>query len=822
MRTLLIAFPGFLLCGTTLAAPSLDASFGNITLAFTVNRGQSPSSIRFTAQGGGCGMAFSPAGTTFLLSRETAASVAKRAAKKSVMFEDDPTRDQPEYESFALELAFVGANENPEIQGEDRLPWNNNYFIGNDPDRWRTDVPNYKKIRFREVYDGVDLVYYGNRKRVKYDFVVKPGEDPEKILLKYDFGEAGGALAVNEKGELVVKTPVGELIEEKPYCYQKINGKEAAVEVRYEVVEGGIYRFRVGEYDKSAELVIDPELVYSTYLGGIYREQATGVAIDKEGCVYVVGSTDGDFPITSGALNSTPTTMFLAKINPAGTSLVYSTYFGRNDLNGTIAGIAVDNEGNAYVAGSGVGSEFPTTSGAYDTQVAGYTDCYVTKINTQGNGLIYSTYIGGSSSDFIHGITIDSAGNAFVCGYTNSSDFPTTSGTYREKITTSGIYEAFITKLNRDGTGLQYSSYLGQTGLEDISIAIDTAGNAFVAGVSGHSAYGSYPVTPDSYSTPGGKTDIFITKMNDAGSGVFYSCLFGGGKNDYVTGIAVDSSGNAYISGYTESADYPTTPGAFQETYRGDGDRYNGFLTKLNSEGSALVFSTYVHGDSDKPSTIVMDLSVNQAGESFVTGNSDAFPVTTDAYQKLDRGAFLALFSSKGDSLIYSTCFGGSRSESGEALAIRENGDVVIAGFTDSLDFPVTAGAVDDTLTYFDLIAIHPDAFIAKFHFEGGFTAVGSFKKPSEFSITGVYPNPFNPSTTIMFSLPEPGGVTFSVYSVSGQKVYESKLNFYERGQKQIRFEGKDSFGHALSSGVYMVRFEFGKNSDARKMMLIK
>ena len=218
--------------------------FDSIPLAFTLNEGQADHSIRFTAQGSGCGMGFSPTGTTFLLTRETAASVAKRAAKKSVVLADDPARDTPEYESFALKLAFVGANENPEIQGEDRLSWNNNYFIGNDSSKWRTDVPNYRKIRLTEVYKGIDLVYYGNRKRVKYDFVVKPGEDPNTILLQYEFGDTGGSLSVNEKGELIVKTPLGELIEEKPYCYQKIGGKEISVEVQYEVVEGGIYRFR--------------------------------------------------------------------------------------------------------------------------------------------------------------------------------------------------------------------------------------------------------------------------------------------------------------------------------------------------------------------------------------------------------------------------------------------------------------------------------------------------------------------------------------------------------------------------------------------------
>ncbi len=420
----------------------------SIPLAFTLNEGQTHSSITFTAQGSGCGMAFSPSGTTFLLSRETPASIAKRAAKKSVVFEDDPTRDQPEYESFALKLAFVGANENSRIQGEDRLSWNNNYFIGNDASKWRTDVPNYKKIRLTEVYDGIDLVYYGNQKRVKYDFVVKPGEDPERIVLKYDFGDSGGSLAANGNGELVVKTPVGELVEKKPYCYQKIDGKEVEVQVGYEVVSGGMYRFQVGAYDGKYDLVIDPELVFSTYLGGKEEDAATGVAIDDAGCVYVAGSKSDspDFPITPGALNSTVTKMFISKISSDGKSLVYSTFFGSNDYElPTIAGIEVDGEGNAYVAGSGVGSTFPTTSGAYDTQVNEYIDCYVTKINPQGNGLIYSTFIGGTNHEFIKGLALDGDGNVYVAGFTNSTDYPTTIGAYR-KNKESDTVDAFLTK----------------------------------------------------------------------------------------------------------------------------------------------------------------------------------------------------------------------------------------------------------------------------------------------------------------------------------------------------------------------------------------
>ncbi|MHB9028244.1 MAG: DUF7948 domain-containing protein, partial [Candidatus Latescibacterota bacterium] len=429
------------------AAPSLDANYGKIPLAFTLNEGQAPDHIRFTARGSGCGMAFSPSGTTFLLSRETPSSVARRSAKRSVVFEDTPETNQPDYETFALGLEFVGANENPEIVGEDRLPWNNNYFIGNDPDQWRTDVPNYGKIRFKEVYRGIDLVYYGNQKRVKYDFVVRPGEDPEQILLKYDIGGYEGSLEVNEKGELVVKTPVGEMIEEKPYCYQRIGGKEVEVKVGYEVVDKGSYRFRVGEYDGRYDLVIDPELVYSTYLGGKGDESVAGIAVDNEGCAYVTGRTESvsDYPITQGAFTSSFRYIFITKLNSSGTALLYSTFLGAEKGNETPADIKVDQLGNAYIVGYYAGANFPVTHGAFSS-MSNSLGGFVTKLNSDGNGLQYSLVLGGSSGARIEAIILDLPGNAYITGTTSSVDFPTTSGAYDQL--SSNYTRVFVSKVS--------------------------------------------------------------------------------------------------------------------------------------------------------------------------------------------------------------------------------------------------------------------------------------------------------------------------------------------------------------------------------------
>jgi hypothetical protein len=325
--------------------------------------------------------------------------------------------------------------------------------------------------------------------------------------------------------------------------------------------------------------------------------------------------------------------------------------------------------------------------------------------------------------------------------------------------------------------------------------------------------------------------------LNENGTGALYSALFGGSKGDYVTGIDIDYFGNAYLCGYTESYDYPTTPEALQETFRGIGAEYqiNGFITKLNSDGSALVYSTFLSGFKGPfktgyyERTGIRDIVINNREEVFVTGNTEglALPVTADAFQKeLQKwdDAFLVRLSSDGKSLVYSTYLGGDEADVGRALALNNNGDVVIAGYTNSRNFPVTAGAVDDSLYWTSpQLDYDKDAFITKFHFPGGFSSIESNQsKPLRFRITGLYPNPFNSSTTIIFCIPQSGDIILSVYSITGQKVREVFVPFLEGGSKQIHIDGKDSLGKQLASGVYAIRVEFGKYSDVRKVLIMR
>jgi hypothetical protein len=395
--------------------------------------------------------------------------------------------------------------------------------------------------------------------------------------------------------------------------------------------------------------------------------------------------------------------------------------------------------------------------------------------------------------------------------------------------------EGFVTKLNQNGNILLFSSYIGRINKQDCFLTLDTYGNVFVVG---NTSFSEFPITPGAYyHFLGGINDIFITKINSEGSKALYSALFGGKRNEYVMGISSDDFGNAYICGYTESEDYPTTPGSLQETYFGSNpsSHHNGFFTKINTDGSALSYSTFLSGwkgpgiSGSYERTQVKDIAVNSKGEAFITGCTEgqAFPVTPDAFQKTNRkqyryDMFLTRFSQDGKSLVYSTYYGGSNSDTGEALAINTKGDVVIAGYTYSFDFPLTIDAVDDSLDFWTDFPIEPDAFVTKFQFDFGPSEVNFSPKPTSFRITGVYPNPFNPSTTIDFFLPNPGKVIVSLYSAAGQKVNEKEYTFNRNGRQKIYFEGHDQIGNKLSTGVYLIRLAWGKQSDEKKVLILK
>jgi hypothetical protein len=479
------------------------------------------------------------------------------------------------------------------------------------------------------------------------------------------------------------------------------------------MLSGNRVTFEVAGYDKRRSLIIDPALAYSTYLGGSGSDVVDGIAVDASGNVYVTGFAGStDFPTIVGAFQTTfgggVADVFISKLNSAGSALVYSTFVGGSAFDqGT--GIVIDASGNAYVVGGTFSNDFPTTPGAFQTTSRGGDKAFVSKLNRSGSALSYSTYLGGSTSDAGFGIALDASGNAYVTGFTFSNDFPTTPGAFQT--TLRGIANVFVSKLNPTGSALSYSTYLGGTGKEEAyDIALDASGNAYVVG---DTFSNDFPTTPGAFQTTyGGNQDAFVSKLNPTGSALSYSTYLGGSGFDLGVGIALDASGNAYLTGITGSSDFPTTSGAFQTTYGGGTDA---FVSKLNSTGSSLRYSTYLGGsDYDTGRGIALDAS----GNAYVTGDtsSNGFPTTPGAFQTTYAGngdAFVSKLNSSGSALVYSTYLGGSNGDEGFGIALDSSGNAYVTGDTYSSEFPITRGAVQTTLGGFS------DAFVSKFSFAG-------------------------------------------------------------------------------------------------------
>ena len=520
------------------------------------------------------------------------------------------------------------------VTADDLDPYVTNYFLGSDPAGWVPSVPHYGRVTYREVYPGIDLALHAAPGGdLKYDFLVRPGASPDQVRLRF---EGADAVAVRPDGQLAVETAAGTLLQAPPLSYQCRGGAAREVGNRYVVAPDGSVTFDASAYDPTRPLVVDP-LVYSTFVGGTSSDR--------------------------------------------------------------IYGAAVDSSGNAYIGGTVVSSNYPTTLGAYDATYAGDGNTYdavVTKVAATGSSLVYSTYLGGSNGDEIDAITVDASGNAYVTGFTWSTNYPTTLGAF-QPAKAGGTVDAFVTKLNPTGSALSYSTYLGgSAGSGDemgLAIAVDASGNAYVGG---DAQTTNFPVTSGAYQTSVADTieDAFVTKLNALGTALVYSTYLGGSGGEFVSGIAVDGSGNAYVTGKTGSSNFPVTSGALQTTAGGSGDA---FVTKLNAAGSALVYSTYLGGTGTNDAGY--GIAVDGSGNAYVTGSTDStsFPVTAGAFQTARGGggssttdAFVTKLNGGGSALVYGTYLGGSGDEFGRDVALDASGNAYVAGYTASTNFPTS------------------------------------------------------------------------------------------------------------------------------------
>jgi Beta-propeller repeat len=668
--------------------------YGKLPLSFEANHGQTDTRVKFLSRTSGY--------TLFLTGDEAVLTLRGRKTNtKAKIPRTDHTLQSSTTVPRAggvLRMKFRNANPAAKVTGIDELPGTSNYFIGNDPKKWCRNVPTYSKVKYEGIYSGIDLVYYGNQKQIEYDFVVAPGTDLSRIRLKF---RGAGKLRIDDKGDLVFGAAVDEVRLQKPQVYQETSGTRKIIEGRYRIAAANTIGFRVADYDRSKPLIIDPVLDYSTYLGGNGADEGNSVALDSSGNVYVTGLTDStNFPTTTAAFQTTlgyggPFNVFVAKLNATGSALVYSTYLGGSREVTQGYGIAVDSSGNAYVTGLTESSDFPTTTGAFQTTFGATANAFVTKLNATGSALVYSTYLGGNEADFGFGIAVDSAGNAYVTGLAQSTNFPTTTGAFQT--TGNGSGQAFVTKLTPTGSALVYSTYLGGSGDDSGSaIAVDGSGNAYV---SGDTSSTNFPTTTAAFQTTfgGGLSDAFVTKLNATGSALVYSTYLGGSDDDQGNGIAVDGSGNAYVSGGTSSTNFPTTTAAFQTTLRG-GLR-DAFVTKLSPTGSALVYSTYLGGSGDDSGSAI---AVDGSGNAYVSGGTSStnFP-TVNALQSTFGGgtydAFVTEIDRSGSALVYSTYLGGRVVDYGDGIAVDASGKVYVTGYTFSPNFR-TANAIQSSL----------------------------------------------------------------------------------------------------------------------------
>jgi beta-propeller repeat-containing protein len=668
---------------STATKAAIRAAHLRLPLSFEANKGQTDSRVKFLSRG--------PGYTLFLTPDEAVLALAK--SRKT-----ETRKGRPGHSSQAsvVRMRLAGSQPASRMRGVDQMPGKSNYFPSSDPKTWQTNVPHYGKVRCESVYPGVDLVYYGNQGQLEYDFVVAPGADPRRITLAFQGAEK---LGLSAEGDLVLETEDGELRQSKPVVYQEVEGVRRQVEGQYVLRGGEKVGFQVAAFDASKPLVIDPTLVYSTYLGGSGSDAGYGIAVDSSGSAYVTGETDStDFPTTAGVYQTshvgTGDDGFVTKFSADGTSLSYSTYFG----SGAVAprAIAVDGDGLAYVTGQG--GTVPVTASAFDTTANGSGDAFLLKLSADGSTVDYCTYLGASSSaDWGQDIVVAS-GYAYIVGYTTVNGFPTTTGAY--DTSHNGGSDAFIAKIDpdpdqgsamddpRDPSDLLYSTFLGGSG-DEHGFGIDQlSGEIYVTGRTGSTNFPTVGAVQSTKGGTGSSNDAFVAKLDPAQTGsaqLEYSTYLGGSSPDYGWDIAVDSSGNAYVTGETNSTAFPTTTGCYQSTYGGSTDV---FVTKFNSAGSAHTYSTYIGGDDfDRGYGIAVDGD----GKAYITGTttSSDYPLVS-AIDSTDSGyeVIVTKLNASGSALEYSTFLGGTSSDQGESIALDSSGNAYVTGYSLATNFP--------------------------------------------------------------------------------------------------------------------------------------
>jgi len=696
--------------------------YAALPLSFEANHGQTDPSVSFISRGKGYAL--------FLTGGEAVLTLRKSSVASAPSSVADPRmpKSGPRAEDAVLRMQLLGANPSVKVTGTDELPGKTNYFIGNDPNKWQTNVPTYSKVRYQGVYPGVDLVYYGNRGgELEYDFVVAPGADANAIALGIGTA-AHSPLKVNSGGNLVVTLDNGNVEFHKPVVYQTeanratSHEKRQNIDARFTLDAQNHVHFELGPYDHSQPLVIDPVLTYATYVGGSGGDIGYGIAVDAFFDAYITGVTNStNFPSVGSPYQASSKgngDAFVAELNPLGTNLVFSSYLGGSGSD-TATAIALYN-GSAYVTGYTTSADFPTkapagsgTTNPFQLNYGGNTDAFVTALNINGTALVYSSYLGGTGADFGQGIAVDTAGNAYITGTTQSTDFPILNA-YQS--INNGGQDAFLTKVNFTGEQLLFSTYLGGSQADvGQAVTLDTNNDVYLTGYTFSS---NFPLASPIQSNLAGGADAFVTEFNPSGTALTFSTYLGGSGDDRAYGIALDSTLNVYITGATSSGNFPVTGGVFQPNLRGAS---NAFVSKLSHGGTSVVYSTFLGGTGTDQANAI---AVTPAGLAFVTGftNSSDFPTQSPIQAILGLSnnnlcgsapcsdAFVTQLNASGSALTYSTFLGGNGPDFGQGIAVDSQKNPYVTGSTSSTNFPaIYGGSYKSSLT-----GTAGNAFIAK------------------------------------------------------------------------------------------------------------
>ena len=664
--------------GTAVVRSGKDASLKldlrRLPLSFEANAGQISGPAEFLARGRGYALYIEPSGAVLEFGRPDSATTAM------------------------LRMTLEGANTSPRLTGEDKQTGVSHYFIGSDPGGWKTKIPHYAKVRASEVYPGVDLVYYGNPQELEFDLVVTPGADPSRIVLALD---AARKIEIDGRGDLIVDLGNGNVRLRHPNVYQGTKDLQESVEGAFILLGPSRVGFDVSSYDRTRPLVIDPAIVYATYFGSGGWEMIENIAVDNFGCLYVLGSTqEPNFP-TVNALNPTYRggifDVFVSKLNAAGDTLLFSTYFGGSGRD-TGGGIAVDADGDIYLAGVTDSANFPLVSPLQSTfggnGSVGFGDAFLTKMKSDGSALIYSTYLGGNGDDLAMRVAVDADKNAYVTGVTESANFPTANAFQAHY---HGNQDAFISKVNAAGSVFVFSTYLGGTGTEasqgfggQENIAVTPDGHVIVAGCTNSADFPVVNAFQTTYAGGGYLGDGVVTMFDPSGQSVVFSTYLGGVNEDEINSVATNESGTVFVTGVTRSSNFPTH-NAYQGSF-GGGEK-DAFVCAFSSDGTAL-YSTYLGGSGNDEG---QDSAVNALGNCYVVGSTQSpnFPAV-NPIQGVYSGAgdaFVTVFAADGASLGFSTFLGGSGGANAKAVGLDPEGNIYLAGGAGA-NFPTTPNSL--------------------------------------------------------------------------------------------------------------------------------